>query len=303
MTGGPPRSPPIPPDVDADPDADGVALAAATAAGVLLGARFPVAPAWVAATVCLVVATFAVARAGRRRVHPGNQVVAGVLVLGTLLAAGGAAASVRATAVRRGVLVGWVGRPGRVEVAGAVAEEPRQVRYGGYWVVLAVDRVRLGGRLLRTRERAGLVLGREQGAVPGREQGAVPGREPGRGGGLEVGDDQGRLAVGERLRVRASVAAARWGDPLGREPRVLLRRPVIEERAPPRGGLGGAALRGSEVVRDAARRRALATLAPERAGLLVGMALGDTSLLPGDLERDFRAAGLTHLMAVSGAYL
>jgi competence protein ComEC len=78
---------------------------------------------------------------------------------------------------------------------------------------------------------------------------------------------------------------------------------VIEERAPPRGGLGGAALRGSEVVRDAARRRALATLAPERAGLLVGMALGDTSLLPGDLERDFRAAGLTHLMAVSGANL
>jgi competence protein ComEC len=47
----------------------------------------------------------------------------------------------------------------------------------------------------------------------------------------------------------------------------------------------------------------LATLAPERAGLLVGMALGDTSLLPGDLERDFRAAGLTHLMAVSGANL
>jgi competence protein ComEC len=78
---------------------------------------------------------------------------------------------------------------------------------------------------------------------------------------------------------------------------------VIEERAPPGGGVGAAALRASEVVRDAARRRALATLAPERAGLLVGMALGDTSLLPGDLERDFRAAGLTHLMAVSGANL
>jgi competence protein ComEC len=99
------------------------------------------------------------------------------------------------------------------------------------------------------------------------------------------------------------VAAARWSDPLGRQPRVVLRRPVIEERAPPGGGVGAAALRASEVVRDAARRRALATLAPERAGLLVGMALGDTSLLPGDLERDFRAAGLTHLMAVSGANL
>ena len=71
---------------------------------------------------------------------------------------------------------------------------------------------------------------------------------------------------------------------------MVLRHPVIEERAPPRGAAAGAALRASEAVRDAARRRALASLAPERAGLLVGMALGDTSLLPGELEGDFRAA-------------
>jgi competence protein ComEC len=80
---------------------------------------------------------------------------------------------------------------------------------------------------------------------------------------------------------------------------VVLRNPIIEGRAPP----GGAALRISERVRDAARSRALASLTPERAGLLIGMALGDTSLLPAELERDFRAAGLTHLMAVSGANL
>jgi competence protein ComEC len=175
------------------------------------------------------------------------------------------------------VLVGWLGRPGRVEVAGAVAEEPRRLRYGGRWVVLTVDRVGLGDRTQATRERAGVVLGR--------------------GGGED------RVGVGDRLRVRASVAKARWGDALGRRPPVVLRHPVIEERGPPRGALGGAALRASEVVRDAARRRALASLAPERAGLLVGMALGDTSLLPAELERDFRAAGLTHLMAVSGANL
>jgi competence protein ComEC len=95
------------------------------------------------------------------------------------------------------------------------------------------------------------------------------------------------------------VGEARWSDSLGRQPPVVLRNPVIEGRAPP----GGAALRVSERVRDAARRQALASLAPERAGLLVGMALGDTSLLPAELERDFRAAGLTHLMAVSGANL
>jgi competence protein ComEC len=205
-----------------------------------------------------------------------NEVLAGLLVLGLLLVAGGAAASVRATAVRGGVLVGWVGRPGRVEVAGAVAEEPRRLRYGGRWVVLTVDRVRLGGRTQTTRERAGVVLGR--------------------GGGEE------RLGVGDRLRVRASVANARWGDALGRRPPVVLRHPVIEERAPPPGAVGGAALRVSEAVRDAARRQAVASLAPERAGLLVGMALGDTSLLPAELERDFRAAGLTHLMALTSSH-
>jgi len=297
--------------VDADPDADGVALAAAATAGVLLGTRFPLAAAWVAATLCLVLACLFIGHGDDRRTQPGKdlpgaggqapgtgseptgdgirpriRVVAGVLVLGTLLAAGAAAASLRVTAVQRGVLAGWVGRPGRVEVGGAVAEEPRRVRYGGYWVVLAVDRVRLGGRTHMTRERAGLFLGQGQQEALGRSLG-----------------QGGRLAVGERLRVRASVAAARWSDPLGRQPRVVLRRPVIEERAPPQGAVAGPALRASEAMREAARRRALATLAPERAGLLVGMALGDTSLLPGDLEGDFRAAGLTHLMAVSGANL
>jgi competence protein ComEC len=298
VTRGP--SPPTRPARDADPDGDGVALAVATATGVAVGTRFPAAAGWVVAAGCLAAACLWTARPLRRRADAGGApadggglvgpsaarrpgrsggsgVSAGLLVLGLLLAAGGAAASVRATAVRGGALVGWVGRPGRVEVAGAVAEEPRRLRYGGRWVVLTVDRVHLGGRTRATRERAGVVLGR--------------------GGGED------RLGVGDRLRVRASVARARWGDALGRRPPVVLRHPVIEERAPPRGAVGGAALRVSEAVRDAARRRALASLAPERAGLLVGMALGDTSLLPAALEGDFRAAGLTHLMAVSGANL
>jgi predicted membrane metal-binding protein len=169
-----------------------------------------------------------------------------------------------------------------------VAEGPHRTRYGGSWVVLTVTRVQLAGRTFRTRERAGVVLSPDR--LPPRRADPPAGADPAR----EV-----RLAVGDRLRVRASVAAARWSDPLGREPPVVLRHPVVEERAPPR----GAVLRLSETVREAARRRALDTLAPERAGLLVGMALGDTSLLPAELERDFRAAGLTHLMAVSGANL
>jgi competence protein ComEC len=280
-------------DVDADPDVDGVALAAATATGVFLGALFAVAGVWVAATVCMAVASLWAGGGARPQDDGGKLTMVGVLVLGTLLTAGAAAASVRATAVRGGVLAGWVGQPARVEVAGTVAEEPRRLRYGGHWVVLTVGQVHRGGRSYRTRERAGMIVPR----------GRFPPPQP--AGGLRppaVADplvEEGRLAVGDRLHVRASVVAARWSDALGRQPRVVLRRPVIEERAPP----AGAALRASELVRDAARRQALAHLAPERAGLLVGMALGDTSLLPAELERDFRAAGLTHLMAVSGANL
>jgi competence protein ComEC len=277
--------------VEADPDADGVALAAATTAGVLLGTRFPAA-AWVATALWL----------GAACLWPGRyRPVAGVLVLATLVAAGGAAAAVRAAAVRDGALVALAGRPGRVEVAATVAEEPKRVRYGGYWVVLTVERVRVGDRVQRTRERAGVVLAR----VPGAEDPAGADRLGGAGGRLGADGARGgggRLGVGDRLRVRGSVVKAQWGDALGRRPPVVLRHPVVEERAPPR-GVGGAALRWSEAVREAARKRALATLPPERAGLLLGMALGDTSLLPGDLERDFRTAGLTHLMAVSGANL
>jgi hypothetical protein len=241
---GPPSIPSTPGRaVDADPDVDGVALAAATATGVLLGSRFAAAvAAWVAATCCLAVVCLWAGGGARNRGAAAGGAVVGVLVLGLLLASGATAASVRAAAVRGGLLVGWLGQPARVEVAAVVAEEPRRLRYGGHWVVLTVDRVDRGGRTYRTRERAGLIVPR--------------------------GED-GRFAVGDRLRLRASVGAARWSDALGRQPPVVLRHPVIQERAPP----AGAALRISESVRNAARSRALATLPAERAGLLVGWPL------------------------------
>jgi competence protein ComEC len=311
-----------------------VALAAATATGVVLGTRFAAPAAWVAASLCLAVACLGAGVPPRLRARSGPgastggpgaaaggpRVGAGVLVLGVLVASGAAVASVRAAAVSSGVLVGRIGQPGRVEVVATVAEEPRRLRFGGHWVVLSVHRVHLGGRSIRTRERAGVVLPRA-GILPPRPTGGPPGTEP-TGPGRAAPDPTGgpaqrslrgpgqpsdasraggeaRVAVGDRLRVRGSVVAARWSDRLARQPPVVLRHPVVEDwaqaRAPP--------LRVSELVRVAARMRALDSLPPDRAGLLVGMALGDTSLLPADLERDFRAAGLTHLMAVSGANL
>jgi ComEC/Rec2-related protein len=284
-------------------------MAAATATGVLLGIRFAVAAAWVAAAFCLAVACLGAGSVSRLRDESGSSsAVVGVLVLSTLLASGGAAASMRATAVRGGILLGGIRQPARIEVTGTVAEEPHQVPYGGQWVVLTVDEVHRDGRTYRTRERAGMILPRgrlppsqpSRGSPTANPTDSGPTALPGSAGSTtHPGEVDGRLAVGERLRVRASVGEARWSDSLGRQPPVVLRNPVIEGRAPP----GGAALRISERVRDAARSRALASLAPERAGLLIGMALGDTSMLPAELEQDFRAAGLTHLMAVSGANL
>jgi hypothetical protein len=106
-----------------------VALAAATATGVVLGPRFAGTAVWAAAACCLAVACLAAGGPSRPRDEGGGAVV-GLLVLGALLASGAATASVRATAVRGGILVARAGQPARVEVAATVAEEPHRTRYG-----------------------------------------------------------------------------------------------------------------------------------------------------------------------------
>lgn len=306
-----------------DPDPDGVAMVLAVAAGVLAGAGPP--PPWaLIATIALVVllaagllsgasvpagigipfhggtrpAPVRPSRAGRRArsvppsasrpvpVNPSRArqralsgpgrtgsrlAVHGVVALAALALAGAGVAGARAAAVHGGVLVGLVGSGGTVTVDSTVAEEPDPVRYGGRWVVLSVRRVEVAGRAWRTRERVGVILPETAGAV----------------------------AVGDRLRVSAGVERSNRTDPLGGEPAAVLRRPRIVSRSPSRSRL----LRASETVRAAVRERALDTLPPERAGLLVGIALGDTSLLPADLDRAFTTAGLTHLTAVSGQNL
>jgi competence protein ComEC len=56
-------------------------------------------------------------------------------------------------------------------------------------------------------------------------------------------------------------------------------------------------------LRAGLREAAAAVLPPASAGLLPGLAVGDASGLTAEVEADFRAAGLTHLLAVSGANL
>ncbi len=56
-------------------------------------------------------------------------------------------------------------------------------------------------------------------------------------------------------------------------------------------------------LRTGLRDAAAAVLPPASAGLLPGLAVGDTGGLTAEVEADFRTAGLTHLLAVSGANL
>ncbi len=253
------------------PDPDGVALAVAVVLGVAAGAsagwlqRPPVLPCLVGGLACLALLLLGAPWLGRRR-----PLLAGALVLVALAGAGMAVAGLRVAGLRGAVLPRLVGHGG-VVVDAAVAEEPTVVRSGARRVVLSVRGVQAGGSAWRTRERIAVFL-------PG---------------------DAGGLGVGDRLRLRGLPARARRAGRLGREPPVVLRRPAVLGTT--RAGRGP--LRASDAVRAAARRQAAASLPAERAGLLGGMALGDTSAMPPDLDAAFRAAGLGHLVAVSGSNL
>jgi competence protein ComEC len=68
-------------------------------------------------------------------------------------------------------------------------------------------------------------------------------------------------------------------------------------RGPPR----NPALRLANAVRDAFRRGVRTALPPRTGGLLRGLAIGDTDGMNPEVEEDFRASGLSHLLAVSGS--
>jgi competence protein ComEC len=61
------------------------------------------------------------------------------------------------------------------------------------------------------------------------------------------------------------------------------------------------ALRVANGVREAFRRGADRALSDRDGGLIRGLAIGDTEGMDPEVEEDFRATGLTHLLAVSGS--
>ena len=102
-----------------------------------------------------------------------------------------------------------------------------------------------------------------------------------------------RLVSGQTVRVRASAGAAPAGSGVAalvsaRGPPTVVGRPSWVQRA-------------AESIRTGLGASARRVLPDDPAGLLPGLVVGDTRSLDPVLAEDFRTAGLTHLVAVSGA--
>ncbi|XRQ03476.1 ComEC/Rec2 family competence protein [Actinomadura welshii] len=103
-----------------------------------------------------------------------------------------------------------------------------------------------------------------------------------------------RLTPSQRVRLHGRFVAPEDAD--------LLAAVVIVRGPPTVLGPPSGMQRAAEHVR-ARLRAAVARLPPDQRGVLPGMVVGDTSRLDPALAEDFRTAGLTHLMVVSGANL
>ncbi len=100
------------------------------------------------------------------------------------------------------------------------------------------------------------------------------------------------LLPSQQAEVGGRLAPARPGDTV---------TAVIYVTEPPRAVRGPSALQqGAGAIRHGLRRAA-AVLPRRERGLLPGLVVGDTTQLDQDVQDDFRAAGLTHVVAVSGA--
>jgi competence protein ComEC len=105
-------------------------------------------------------------------------------------------------------------------------------------------------------------------------------------------DEWARVLPGQPVRVRAAVSLPQRGDDVVA---------VLSARGPPTAvGEPDAVQRAAGALREGLSTSAQRVLEPSSAGLLPGLAVGDTRAMDPVLEEDFRRAGLAHLTAVSG---
>lgn len=231
---------------------------------------------------CLVVGVVGVGcLTGARRIH-GRDPARGellnrvrpttlVLVLAGVAALGFADLGIREVVRLRSPLAGLDGRV--VELYGTVASDPQPSGRGSWFVLRSIGTS--GGRSLEGRL-------------------AV----------ISFGDEP-KLTLGDRVRTDVKIAALDPGDPFDR----LRARKGLAARAtllaPPAviSGPANPLIRASNLFRAKMAAGARAALGPRRAPLLLGLTIGDDRALSPGLRKDFRASGLSHLTAVSGANL
>ncbi|MFO8076687.1 MAG: ComEC/Rec2 family competence protein [Egibacteraceae bacterium] len=196
--------------------------------------------------------------------------VAALAVAAAALAlAGSGLAGARLALAERGPLPDLAAHAEEVTLEGRVVTEARPTATGG-WLLLRVDEV--GGRA--TRQRA--VVGVEELA----QAPPLGARVRGTARLLPLGEE----GFDAHLRAHGAVVRARPAEPLG----------VV---APP-----PALLAASTTVRERARAAFEEALDPERAVLLSGVTTGDLRGRPEGQRERFSAAGLSHLVVVSGKH-
>lgn len=261
-----------PADALPPPAARLLALAGAYSAGVL--AALALRPPWPAATAAAIVVLTAALGARWSRAAP-LALLAAAAVLGLALA------GLRLASLEEAALAAGAARGADAVLEGQVLGEP-ETAFGATRFVVGVSRAEIDGRAHVLRERA-----------------LVSVRPPLRGT-IRAGDRiradtrLGPLA-GEGADAAARRAAARLGD-AGVAARAFARPDGVRRT----GGSRSPLVRVARAARDAVR--AAAARLPERErGLYLGVTIGDDSMLDPDVALDFRATGLSHLLAVSGA--
>jgi competence protein ComEC len=107
-------------------------------------------------------------------------------------------------------------------------------------------------------------------------------------------DGWSRLLPGQEVDLDASLAPAKSGG---------MTVAVLRVRGPPGAASESAAWQRWAQALRSGLHRASGVLGPESAGLLPALTVGDTDVLPRNVVEEFRAAGMAHLLAVSGANL
>ncbi|MHA6798821.1 DNA internalization-related competence protein ComEC/Rec2 [Bounagaea algeriensis] len=225
---------------------------------------------WSPAAVATGCAAAALAVAWRGRGRPGARAV---LAAALLVVAAGTSISVRAHAVEHHPLQDSLGSAASLHVT--LTDAPRALRGDSYGNHREGERALVPARL-----RAAEVDGRLR-EMRGRVVLLVPTAE------------WEHLVAGQEAALRGDLLPPRSGE--------LTVAAVSTYSAPRTTGDVPVVQRVAEHLRQGLRDTAAEVLGPAAAGLLPGLVIGDVGGLPAEVEQDFETAGLTHLVAVSGA--